>query len=405
MRWWMLLILSLGFVELTLNWLDISAAFPALSQQFHLQIPQIALLISLFLAGYGLFHIPTGFLAYRFGLRNTLLAGLLLESLGGIATAFAPSYGYLEVWRFISGIGGSIFIGCGLSLVTSWFRRRELALAIAVSGGAAFGLGAVLGLYAWIDIIQATSWSTAILLGGVSGLVVFLLALLFLRVPNDERARLVAQQISWNAVSRVLGNRDLWFLGLGFLGVYGAGGTLVQLLSTYVVIVYHVPLATGGLMAAVLIIIGIPGSLVGGYLADHTSRLKPIIIATWLLLGLGLIIFPFMSLSGAWIVVIVLGAIQLAGFAAWAAAPGHYKDRISPEDVATAVGLMLTLAAVGGFLVPIGFGQIEASSGFTLAWVILGAASIIIALVAFAAREPLHVSAGVAMRQSEDTAL
>src|SRR5215469_13051645 len=58
MRWWMLLILSLGFVELTLNWLDISAAFPALSQQFHLQIPQVAVLISLFVAGYGLFHIP-----------------------------------------------------------------------------------------------------------------------------------------------------------------------------------------------------------------------------------------------------------------------------------------------------------------------------------------------------------
>ncbi len=55
--------------------------------------------------------------------------------------------------------------------------------------------------------------------------------------------------------------------------------------------------------------------------------------------------------------------------------------------------------------VPIAFGQIEASSGFTWAWVILGAASIIMALVAFAAREPLHVSAGVATRPSEDTAI
>lgn len=402
MRWWMLLILSIGFVALTLNWFDISAAFPALGQQFHLQIPQLALLISLFLAGYGFFHIPTGFIAYRFGLRNTLLAGLLLESLGGIATAFVPSYGWLEVWRFICGIGGSIFVGCSFSLVTSWFRGRELALAIGVSGGAAFGFGAVLGLYVWIGIIQVISWSTAILLGGISGLVISLLALIFLRVPNDERERLVARQFSWAAVGRVLGNRDLWFLGLGYLGVYGAGFTLAQLLSTYVVIVYHVSLATSGLMAAVLPVIGIPGSIVGGYLSDHMQRLKPVIIAPWLISGLCLIIFPFMSLTGAWIVLIVLGVTVPIGFAAWAAAPGHYKDRIFPEDVATAEGLMLTLAAIGGFLVPIGFGQIEASTGFTSSWVILGAVSIVIALVAFAAREPLSV--GVATRKSADTA-
>ncbi len=97
----MLVILSLGFVQLTLNWFDIAAAFPAVGQQFGLQIPQLALLISLFLAGYGIFHIPTGFLAYRFGLRNILLAGILLESLGGIATAFAPNYAWLVILRII----------------------------------------------------------------------------------------------------------------------------------------------------------------------------------------------------------------------------------------------------------------------------------------------------------------
>lgn len=79
-RWWMLFILSLGFVVLTLNWFNIASAFPALAQQFHLQIPQLVLLISLFIAGYGIFHIPSGFLAYRFGLRSILLAGLLIES-------------------------------------------------------------------------------------------------------------------------------------------------------------------------------------------------------------------------------------------------------------------------------------------------------------------------------------
>ncbi len=96
MRWRMLLLLSLGFVALTLNWFDIAAAFPALGQQFHLQIAQLALLISLFIAGYGICHIPTGFLAYRFGLRNILLLGLLIESLAAIASALPR---HMPGWR------------------------------------------------------------------------------------------------------------------------------------------------------------------------------------------------------------------------------------------------------------------------------------------------------------------
>jgi hypothetical protein len=54
--------------------------------------------------------------AYRFGLRNILLAGLFIESLGAIASAFAPSYGWLGILRVITGIGGSLFVGCGFAM-------------------------------------------------------------------------------------------------------------------------------------------------------------------------------------------------------------------------------------------------------------------------------------------------
>ncbi|HLL79395.1 MAG TPA: MFS transporter, partial [Ktedonobacteraceae bacterium] len=307
-RWWMLLLLSLGFVELTLNWFDIASAFPALSQQFRLQIPQLALLISVFIAGYAIFHIPTGFLAYRFGVRNILLAGLLLESLGSIAIAFAPDYTWLVVLRFVTGIGGSFFVGCGFSMVTSWFRGRELALAMGIAGGGAFALGSALGLFAWVGIVQSTSWPVALVIGGVAGLVVFLLSLLFLRAPNDEAARLNTHHFSWSAVGRVLGNRDLWFLGLCFFGIYGAGLTLDQLISEYVGIVYHVPAATGGLMAAVLTLMAVPGSIIGGFLSDRVKRLKPVIVIPWIIMGLGFIVLPFVNVSGLWVLIVVMGA-------------------------------------------------------------------------------------------------
>lgn len=55
-RWWMLLLLSLSLMAMTLNWFDISAAFPQLGQQFHLDISQLSTLIGLFILGFAIFH-------------------------------------------------------------------------------------------------------------------------------------------------------------------------------------------------------------------------------------------------------------------------------------------------------------------------------------------------------------
>jgi ACS family D-galactonate transporter-like MFS transporter len=391
-RWWMLLLLSLGFVQLTLNWFNIAAAFAVIGPQFGLQIPQLALLISLFLAGYGIFHIPTGFLAYRFGLRNTLLAGIMLESAGAIASALAPDYGWLLVLRVITGVGASLFVGCGFAMVTSWFRGRELALALGISGGAAFALGATLGLFVWVGLIQSVGWSMALIIGGLIGIIIFLISLVWLRTPSDEQEELEAKAFRWSAVGRVLGNKDLWFLGLAILGAYGAYFTASQLMSTYAVATFHLSENQGGLMAAVIVLAGIPGSIIGGYFADRSRTLKRVILIPLLLLGLGMLILPFVGVAGTWIIAVFVGFLLIYGFAAWTASPGHYSDRIFPEDVATAEGLMLTLAAVGGFIVPIGFGLIEAASGFTGAWIFLGIVSIVFAVIGFAAREPFSVS-------------
>jgi nitrate/nitrite transporter NarK len=230
-----------------------------------------------------------------------------------------------------------------------------------------------------------------LIIGGISGLVVFVLSLLFLRVPGEEAERLAARDFSWSAVGRVLGNHDLWFLGLSFFGTYGAGLTAAQLLTIYVGVIYHLPASVGGLMSLVLVLMAIPGSILGGYLADHAKSLKRVIVIPWLIMGLTFVIFPFLGLAGVWLMVLIVGASQIAGFAAWTAAPGHYRDRIFPEDVATAEGLMLTLAGIGGFIVPVFFGIIVGSSGFTGAWIFVGIVSIVFALIGFAAREPLSV--------------
>jgi nitrate/nitrite transporter NarK len=391
-RWWMLLLLSLSLLVLTLNWFDISAAFPQLGQQFRLGVPQLSNLIALFILGFAIFHIPAGMLAYRIGVKNTLLIGLLLESLGGIATAFAPSYEWLEVLRFLTGAGGSFVVGIALALITSWFRGRELAVAMGISAGACFTLGEAIALFGWVGVIQATGWQTAIIIGGVVGLVVFVLCLLFLSVPSHEAQVLAAGNFEWKAIRRVVSNRDLWLVGLSFFGVYGAGLTTAQLLTTYLGQVYHLSTSGGGLIAAVFVLMAIPGSIIGGFLADRGNNLRAVFVVPWIIMGFALALFSFLGLAGVWIMVLVAGTCQQFGFSAWAAAPGHYRDRLHPEDVATAEGLMLTVGGLGGFIIPVIFGVIVGSSGYTPAFIFGGIGCIVFAVIGFAAREPKRIS-------------
>ena len=58
-------------------------------------------------------------------------------------------------------------------------------------------------------------------------------------------------------------------------------------MSVYVVATFHSSEAAGGLMAAGIVLIGIPSSLLGGYHADRANRLKAFIFLPLITLGLG----------------------------------------------------------------------------------------------------------------------
>lgn len=73
-----------------------------------------------------------------------------------------------------------------------------------------------------------------------------------------------------------------------------------------------------------------------------------------------------------WVLGIGIGFLLIFGFAAWSSVPGRVAG-IAHEHVGTAVGLMLTIAAVGGFVVPLGFGVVAERAGFGLVWVFLAA--------------------------------
>src|SRR5271166_5349067 len=135
-RWPMLAVLSLGIVALTLNWFDVATAFPLIGAEFNVGLGSLSFLISLYIVGYGLSHIPGGMLATRIGMKRTLVLGLSIQGLAGIMSGLSYNYTELGVFRVVSGVGGSVLVAVGTAAMVVWFRDKEVTLALGITGGA-----------------------------------------------------------------------------------------------------------------------------------------------------------------------------------------------------------------------------------------------------------------------------
>jgi len=95
----------------------------------------------------------------------------------------------------------------------------------------------------------------------------------------------------------------------------------------------------------------------------------------------------------------VIGAFGTLSFVVWIAVPGAYRDRIPLADVPTASGLMLTIAAVGGVVMPAIYGKVAVFYSPSSAWIVLGGIAFLFPFVGLLARQPI-VKAGMELKRA-----
>jgi nitrate/nitrite transporter NarK len=386
----MLAVISLGIMALTLNWFDVATAFPLIGAQFKVGLGPLSLLISLYIVGYGLAHIPGGMLATAIGMKKTLVLGLGVQGLAAIMSGLSVSYPELACWRVASGIGGSVFIAVGTAAMVVWFRDQDVTLALGITGGAVFSAGAALALYGWLYVQRATSWRTSLILAGTFELLVMVVTIAAFQLPDGERS-LGGVRFDRSALRATLTNRDLWVYGAALFGGYGAYFTTSQLFSEYVTLTRGFDPAAGGLLAALIALAGIPGSLLGGYCADRSANLRMFVVGPLIVVAALLALIPVAPAGALWALGIGIGFFLIFGFAAWLAVPARVCH-LEHQYLGTATGLMLTLAAVGGFFIPIIFGHLVPRISFGAGWVFLAVVSFAFALIGLAGRNPAAAS-------------
>ncbi len=151
----------------TMFYAAITPLLPELTERLDLGKNGAGIMAGAYAAGTLLGSLPAGWIAARIGVRPTVLLGLGLMSVAGVAFAFGDSAAVLDGARFLQGVGGA----CSWPAAVAWLAaetppQRQGVVLGGVLGATIFGvqLGPVVGAAATV-IGQEIVFSSTVLFG------------------------------------------------------------------------------------------------------------------------------------------------------------------------------------------------------------------------------------------------
>ena len=361
-------------IAYALNWYTTAPALVTIALAYGVSSTLSGLITSSFLLAVGIFQIPAGVLSSRFGAKQTAMNGLLVLSVFSIATPFAPSYLILLLFRFISGAGAALFFSPAVGILSSFFSREKRTHVIGYYN-AAFDLGAGVAILFWPYIIKFTDWQIGVIAGGAIALATYFASMYTIRM--EDAIENVSAGVTPAEIAAVLKNRNVWFIALGFVGVWGAYTATSSYLYIYSVDYLKIDTFGASILSSLILFIGLIGGVLSGPLHRNMKNARKLLVVSVIAFTLSMLFFLSGSVIGAVAGSILTGILFTAGVSITYALPAHMPS-IGLKNIPLAVSLVNGIQVIGGFWVPFVYSAIAFSYGFEYAWL-----SMVIISVAF----------------------
>lgn len=273
------LMCGINFLNFMDRWVG-SAVAPLIQSEFVLTDFNVGLLGSAFTLIYALAALPFGLWADR-GRRKTVIGtGVAIWSMATLITGLTTNFIQLLITRAVLGIGEASYAPAGTSLLGDFFPKQIRGRIMSIwSAASAFGIAA--GFAGGGLIAAEFGWRPAFFATAVPGLV---LALLAFRIreplrgaaeaegPRLERVR-DASLASMLGLLRIATLRNTILSQTALFFVLGADA---YWLPTYLTRRFDMSVgAAGTLSGGVIVVGGLVGTLLGGYLADSRRKHTP----------------------------------------------------------------------------------------------------------------------------------
>ena len=365
-----LVLSTTAFTLLFAVWLMLGVLGVPIKQEMGLTTAQFTWLAAVAVLSGSLFRLPFGILTARHGGRLVMTALLLASAVPCYLVSRAQGLWDLALCAPLFGLSGNAF-SIGVAWNAAWFpgERQGFALGTFGAGNVGASLTKLIGP-TLIAVVPGVGFAGGLIPGGwrfvpvlYAVLLVAMAAAVWWLSPRPDRTPGAGRSLI--ASLRPLRQVRVWRFGLYYVVVFGAYVALSLWLPSYYRQVYGLGLGTAGLLTALFIF---PASLLrplGGWMSDRWGA-RPVTYGVFIgmtLVCLPLAIAPMLNVplgATAFTVLVVLLGI---GMGLGKASVYKYIPQYFPKDVGAVGGLVGTIGALGGFVLPLGFGGLEAATG------------------------------------------
>jgi ACS family glucarate transporter-like MFS transporter len=285
---WLFMLSAVAFLDRT----NISIAGPAIRNELRIDDAHLGWVFSSFLLGYAAFQVVGGWLAYRFGPRLVLAAGVLWWGLFSALTTLAnPHVAHalllLIIIRFSLGAGEAVVYPASNQFVAQWIPVSERGRANGwIFAGVGAGAGLSIPALTWINSHygwRASFWFSAFA-GIVVGLVWYVMARnapeqhplvtpdeldLIQATRSTERDRRSEMPVSWTAA---ICNRNVAALTLSYFTFGYVAWIFFSWFFIYMAQVRGLNLKASALVSMIPFIAMTVCCLAGGLISDALSK-------------------------------------------------------------------------------------------------------------------------------------
>lgn len=278
------LALALGGFAIGTGEFAIMGLMPNVAADLGVSEPQVGHVISAYALGVVVGAPLLALLGARLPRRILLLLLMGCFALGNFASALAPSYEPLLIFRFIAGLPHGAYFGIAMLVAASMAPPHKRAKAVSrVLAGLTVAILIGNPLATWLG--QFMSWRYAFALVGIIAITTIAMVAIFLPAdPDEERSSPMGELRAFNRA-------PIWLaLGIGAIGFAGMFCVFSYMAPTLLHVTQvgpgWIPLAMGVFGAGCIV-----GNSAGGWLFDRL-RLRAV---AWILAWstLVLLIFPF----------------------------------------------------------------------------------------------------------------
>lgn len=369
----------------SLNWFTLSPGLYQVANDFHASLQSLGILESAFLVGAGVFQIPSAYAASKWNAKLLVVLGLSFIALANGLGAVAPNFDSLVFLRFLLGVGAAMFFSPAIVVVAPLFRNERQGFALGIYN-AGFSLGGAVTLFGWAYIDQLYGWRIGLLLGAILAAIATVLVLIVIKRVDKPRGTVVDPLKS---LAVVLRNRQIWLIGFGLLGMWSGYYAVTQFLPFYDTKIHLLNPDLAGILASVVLITPIPGSVLGGWLSDRLRNRKAFMLYSTIIFGVAVALIGPANFSISILLLIVMGFMDAFAFTAMYAAPFQIEE-LTLDQKAISLSLMNAVQISGGFILPLLFTGVAATVGYSFAWVAVGIFVILFAPLFFFVREPFR---------------